>query len=249
MNNLLSGDDTVSIDPDKDYYEELVGTGKKFQDQKALARGKFEADMHIKTLEIKMDQLRADYLKEREENVAKAKLEELRDQILNHKVSNEPVNTDPKKPEMDLDLIDTRVSERYKALREQDKEQENFEFVKDKLTKRFGSNYKNQIKDTIQELDLTEDEVNSMARRRPKALLKALGADEQPQQRPGYEAPPKTSSGFAPKPLQKRTWAYYQDLKTKKPNLYYDPKINIQMQKDHIALGAEFEDGDFHAYG
>jgi hypothetical protein len=38
----------------------------------------------------------------------------------------------------------------------------------------------------------------------------------------------------------KRTWAYYQELKKTNPKLYLDPKISVQMDKDAIALGDAF---------
>ena len=78
---LLSGDQTPQIDPNKDYLAELVGEGKKFKTDKDLARGKYEADLYVKTLERQLDELRNDHLKLREDYTARAKLEELLGQL------------------------------------------------------------------------------------------------------------------------------------------------------------------------
>ena len=90
-----------------------------------------------------------------------------------------------------------------------------------------------------------------MARKRPKALLKILGVDREPRQ-DSFQSPPQNqrrSDGFAPRGAQKRTWAYYQELKKANPQLYFDPKIAVQMQKDAIELGEVFRDGDYYRTG
>ena len=48
--NTKSTSQTVSIDPDKDYFEELVGDDKPFKSPKDLARAKLESDKFIEQL-------------------------------------------------------------------------------------------------------------------------------------------------------------------------------------------------------
>ena len=45
---------------------------------------------------------------------------------------------------------------------------------------------------------------------------------------------------------KRRTWSYYQDLKTKNPTEYWRTKTQVQMHKDALALGEAFADGDFN---
>jgi hypothetical protein len=49
------------------------------------------------------------------------------------------------------------------------------------------------------------------------------------------------SDSFAPK-SDKRTYSYYENMRKTNPNLYLDPKISIQMDKDAQALGEAFFD-------
>ena len=42
---------STTIDPEKDYTAELVGEGKKFKDNKELARSKVESDLFISHLQ------------------------------------------------------------------------------------------------------------------------------------------------------------------------------------------------------
>lgn len=240
--SLLTGTDSNQLDPEKSYLEQLVGDGRKFKDQEALARGKYEADVYVKTLERKLDQVTTDYLEAKENAISKVEFE----QLLNKLSSGEkPIVPDvQKKPEVDLSQLDSLVDNRLKAFENTKKQEENYRMVKTKLAETFGSNLENHLS----ELGISGEEAAQLAKTNPNLLLKALGVDQQPKQ-PGFQAPPRNTSGFTPKPAQKRTWSYYQDLKNKNPNLWLDPKINVQMQKDHIELGAAFEDGDFNRFG
>src|SRR3990167_9931986 len=88
--NLLNPDttdDSVQLDPDTDYLKLLTGPGGKFYDPdekmalQKLSRGKYEADAFIPILEKRLDEIRKDYVKTREENIAGAKLQELLDKL------------------------------------------------------------------------------------------------------------------------------------------------------------------------
>src|ERR1700720_2008501 len=73
--------ETNQVDDNTDYYSLLVGENAKFKNEKDLAKGKYIGDQYIQTLESQMDNLRKDYLKEKEQNVARAKLEDLLDRL------------------------------------------------------------------------------------------------------------------------------------------------------------------------
>lgn len=251
---LLTGEQTETLDNSKDYFQELVGEGRKFKSKEDLAKGKFESDLYINTLQSRMDELRKDYLKEKEDNVAKARLEELIDQL--NKTSQRPSNNEPTPPVIDGNqpkfdpkeiesLVSTKIQEHDRAKREQ----ENFNEVRNKLKEQYGSNYQSVLKQKIEELGLDETFMNDLARKHPSVLLKTLGVGEQVQQEQ-FQSPPRSSirnDNFKPSSGQKRTWAYYQDIKKNNPTLYHDPKTTVQMHKDYETLGSDFEDGDFNA--
>lgn len=254
MNNLLEEDNTPQIDPNKDYLLELVGEGKKFKTPQDLARGKFEADNYVKTLTIKLDEMRNDYMKLDADYKARATLEELMTQLKpqqQQSSNTEPKVNDVKMPEIDPKHIESLVDSRIKTNKILEREQENFNKVKEKLKEKLGTNYQDSLSKHIDSLGLTVDDMNALAKKSPTAFFNALKIDE-PTQEDSFQTPPRTSQRndtFLPKGGPKRTWAYYQELKKKDRNLYYDPKTNIQMEKDRQALGAEFEDGDFNKFG
>jgi len=247
--SLLAEEETTTIDPNKNYLEELVGEGKKFKTAEDLARGKYEADTYIEIMKKRQDELRADYLKMRDEAMAKAKLEELISKLDNKQSHvDEPKNEERVKP-LDLNEIDTLFSNKLREHEVARKQQENLKLVKDKLIERFGNNYQSTVKQQIESLGITEEVFTQMAQNYPQMVFKTLDIDK-PRATEQFPAPPRNSVQGLPQSGKKdRTWTYYQELKKTNPRLYYDPKIAKQMHDDYQRLGEAFEDGDFKAYG
>jgi hypothetical protein len=137
-----------NVDPNVNYLEELVGEGKKFKSVDDLARGKYEADQYINTVIQQKDQLLQDYNRLKADYEATASLKEIADRIAS---SNQQFNTrdntnDANEPSvLDFDF-DTAFTQKYTALKEQEKMVENERQVDLKLKERFGANYGNVIK-------------------------------------------------------------------------------------------------------
>lgn len=253
MTDLFNEDITPQFDQNKNYLEELVGEGKKFKTPEDLAKGKAYADVTIETLTKKMDELRADYLKAREENTTTAKLQDLIDQMESRVNNDTQVATHQKANEdeksgLKIEDIDLLISDKMSQFEAQKRETANANAVQSKLKERFGEKSQSFLMEQMETLGLTRENVNEMARKQPNVLIRALGLDQVPQTE-NFQAPPRSAlrnDNFAPKGGQKRTWSYYQELRKSKPDLYHDPKTNIQMQKDAIELGDAFMDGDFN---
>lgn len=250
MAGILDQEDQNDIDPNKNYYEELVGDGRKFKDNEDLAKGKYMADMHIKMLERRMDELRADYIKEQSENATRAKLEDLLKTMETRPASSDQplANVVPDtSPKFDLSEIEKRMEEKLSqglsAYETANRQKANTNSVVSKLKERYGDNYQPVVKQQIQSLGMTDEMFNQMVKDAPQALLKTLGIGDQPER---FQSPERSSGQFAFKGPQKRTWSYYQELKQKNPRLYHDPKTLIQMEKDALELGDAFGDGDFN---
>jgi hypothetical protein len=247
--NLFNAQDPT-VDPNKNYIEELVGEGKKFKSVEDLARGKFESDLYIKTLESRSDELRNDYLKLREENMAAASLRELVDQLTKERqqlASSDSTNNakEDTKPAINPDELKSLVSNTVQEIELNKRQQENYKSVVAKLTEHFGDNYQSALKKHIEELDLTEDDVNRMARTNPKVLFRTLGIDR-PTISQSFQSPPRSdrrSDNFI-SGSTKRTWSYYQKMKAENPKLYNDQKTTVQMHKDAVELGDSFFDTD-----
>lgn len=240
--NLL---DNLEVKDPTSYLNELVGEGKKFKDLEALAHGKHQSDVYVKTLERQLDQLKSDYSEARNELSSRTKFEELADRLTANRQPSYEQPAEHKKPEISMDQLKTIVANEIKETETLRKQEENFKFVQSKLSEIFGAD---NVESKLKEIGLDGVSAAQMAKLNPQLVLKALGVDSKPVQ-PGFQPPPKNTSGFTPEIKKERTWSYYQELYKTDPKLKFDAKTNVQMQKDYVALGAKFEDGDFHKFG
>lgn len=257
MNDLLSGGD---LSQPEDYWEELTGPGKKFDrtkyaDEKALyqaiARGKYEADATVDSRNRENEQLRKDYLQLDAEYKAGPKLQEMIDQMLQKRLDNDRTKDQQvnDKPELDLTKVDAIFDDKFNKREQLRRENENWRTVENKLKERWGSNYPNILRQQVEELGETPEFVNNLAKRNPQLFLRTFGLDREPVKET-FEAPLPNrmrNDSFAPQGGVKRTWTYYQKLKKDNPRQYLHPKTQDQMQKDAIAYGEDFNDGDFKA--
>lgn len=251
MTSLLQEDDQPHIDPNKNYLEELVGEGKKFKDTQELAKGKYLADQMVEFKNRQFDELNADYLKLRQEYNAGPKLQEAIDRLLAMQQTPDRDNTPNAnevndKPSFDPKEIESLVSSKIQEVEATRKQQENYNLVKNKLIERFGSNYQATLKTQIDDLGMTAEEADRLARNNPKVFLRTFELDK-PETKENFQSPPRSSRNdrFAPNTL-KRTWSYYQRMRAEQPDLYRQPKTQVQMLDDMRELGKEFEDGDFN---
>jgi hypothetical protein len=235
MNDLFQAET-----PPQDYLSELVGEGKKFSDTSALARGKWESDNYIKTLERQMDELRQDFTRLDTESKSRASIEEL----LNQKQpsSQEPTvrtETTQAKPDPNYDdIFDQRIRQHEQRKREQ----ENLSMVTNRLAERFGNDYQTKLQQTIDSVGLDQDMARNMARRSPEAFLKLVGVEQTTQP---FQSPPRPTSLNSLQKVQKeRTWSFYQELKKNSPAEYRSAKTNVQMHQDAQRLGEAFFDVD-----
>lgn len=234
----------------KNYFEELVGEGKKFKTPEDLAKGKAASDAYIKTLEEKLDELRADNSRQRDEINAGLSLKDLLDQIGESNSRGEPTQpartvTQPQTPAVDLKQLEDLVASRLQAHEATKQQEANAQVVLEKLREHYGDSYQNTLKQQMDELGIDENVARTWVRNHPKAFLKALGIDGPKARGESFQTPPRSTTGFAPQGTPKRTWSYYQEIKKKDPDAYYSPKITAQRHADAIALGDAFKDGDW----
>ena len=229
---------TVELDPNKNYFEELVGEGKKYKDQEALAKSRLFADEHIKNLETEKAQLLDDHLRLREEYNKALNLQELLDRL------KEQQSTDghtQQTMEQEKHLTVNDIESLLETRENKKREESNFQTVQRKLMEHYGSGYSQQLKTQAESLGMSAQEVDTMARTNPKAFERLFLSAPQTET---FDAPPSStrrSTTFAPQ-TNKRGWKYYEKLKAEQPDVYWLPKTQLQMHADAKALGDAFDD-------
>lgn len=223
--------------------EEILAKWKDKTPEEVL-KAKVEADLYINTLTKRQDDLSKDYLDMKQQLDATASLQELRDQIVNAKAtSNSDIpNANEGKESPEPVDIDKKVRQLIEETRRVERQTANSNMVQIKMKERFGNSYQEVLRGT----GLSEKQINEIAGDSPEAIFRLVGLNSDNKE--NFQTPPKSnqrSDSFAPK-VQKRTWAYYQELKKKDPILYSSKQITNQLHADYEALGPAFEDGDFH---
>lgn len=208
-----------------------------------LEKAKLHADTHIEIVERENKELRDLLIRERDENLAKAKMDEMIKKLDEHlSTSNKQpeVNetlTQPQSPEQIEGLVSKKIQE-YEFTK---KSTDNFNQVKAKLQERFGNNYQTIIKDQIDKLGLTIEDVDALARKSPNAFFNTLGIDitKKPET---FQTPPKSSGSFMTKTPELTRYSQYQELRKANPKLYHDRKFQIEIEKKAQEIGEAFFD-------
>jgi len=251
LNPDNTNDSGVTFDPNKNYLEELVGEGKKFKDNQALAKGKAESDIFIKTLEREKKELLEDYTKLREEVNTRASLQDLVTQLAQVKaqsasnenpedgLGNETRNEPVIKPEDIEKLVSNKLSE----LKQSEKRQTNLDTVRQALTKKFGSNY--QTSQLANRIGVDEKTFIDMAANHPTVVIKSLGLEESRKDDSFSPPPPssRSSASFVPETTD-RTDKYYERMRREDPQKYHSREIQLQRHADAQRLGEGFFDAD-----
>lgn len=246
MNESLFSSDNK--DDNKDYLAELVGEGKKFKSAEDLAKGKYFADADIAIKNRQLDEMRDLVIQQREQINTQESLEALIDQIKQRELASS-TNTPAKevketKPMSDNDL-DTLVSSKIQQHELRKKFQSNLDIVNAKLEEQFGDKVASVLKTKMDELDLTKEDIDALAKKSPIAFFNTLGLNV--KQTENFQAPPRSqvrNDNFKPT-TEKRTWAWYKQ-KYKNRDFVYNKDLNVQMAKDAAELGDSFYDGDFY---
>lgn len=240
-NSLFDQNNNDAIDPAKDYFTELVGEGKRYATPQEIARGKVEADRHIKTLEKELGDLRQDL-------AARLTLEQYSDKIAEmiNKSSGANQNTENNGGEEkqtqsktlsedDLEkFFNTKIASREQARTRQ----ANVSYVQSELKKALGDDYSTRITEAANSLGLDKDSLNKMAEEQPKAFLKLFVPTQKQEE---YLTHPRSSVVFKPSTSSERNYTFYQEerkrLKDDKKAL---KRLETQEYQDALRLGDKF---------
>lgn len=248
MTDSLLPQTEQKLDLTKSYLNDLVGPDKRYDSPEALARAKYHADEHIKQVEQENKALRDDVLRFREENIAKQKLEDLLDQLQGRKT--EPPAQEPKREEnraIDMNQIKSLIDQSIKQTKQTDTWNQNLSTVQQKLIEKYGNDYATHYQQQLQRLDLSKEEADDFARRKPSTFMQMLGID-QPRQQQQYQAPPKNIGSPMPTVPQTRDWAYYENLRKTNRNEYLSQRTQLQMLQDRMEQGDSFMTPGYDPY-
>lgn len=234
------------IDPNRDWFEEYVGEGKKFKDERDLAKGKAHSDAFIKRLEDEMLQLRT-------ELNTRLKLEEfvtkMNSQSTGANQTTQTVGTGTSTDGTALNAIspediDNIVEQKLIAKEAAVKAQNNVQSVKSKLQAAYGGDFQNTLRSKTKELGLTEEFVADLAKTSPQALLTLLGIQEgqEARQQDNVFAPRTSVNTISMSQLTpgEKTFKDYEKMRKQNPAVYWSNGVQNEIHKQALKLGERF---------
>lgn len=231
--NLFEDQGDPQIDDTSDHYAELVGEGKKYKDNAALAKAILAKDAFIEQLKSETAGLRTDLS-------TRIKLEEFLDKMnstqrpTQQAADNHAENSQEKPAVTTLEDVKKVIAqERAEAAR-----QANLLAVAETLQKNFGPNFASRLREATSQLGMSEAAMQELAASNPQAFYKLVGVGEKTKET--FEAPPRGTSRPPQEGSGRRNRAYYQKLQRENPVEYWSPRIQNEEFQEAQRQGDAF---------
>jgi hypothetical protein len=244
MSELFTDQVDFEIDPEKDYFQELVGEGKKYKDPVAAGRALVEKDAFIEKLKREAQAEREEAARIREELNSRQTLQSLIDQIKTMRTTERPDGGDhsPERPDPNQTTnsgpdIEKVVETILEQKTRQSVEKANAARVVEVLKQNFGPGYAEVLRKKVRELGLDEDLLDRLAKTNPSAFFKLVDVSETPK---APSNPPQSLRKSPDSTSGTRNFEYYEKLRRTDRDRYWSPEVQAQLIKDAAALGNDF---------
>lgn len=224
-------------------FEDLVGEGKKYRDQDAVAHAIAEKDRFI-------ERLKQENAEAREAAQKRANEEEFLTRMETLSRGKSPETRDPPSTEgTQTTAITPETIEQMLEAREAKKAREtNLSTSLQKLQETFGDDYKRHVQKQAQSLNTTTAELTELASKSPAAFLRLMGIGEQTKA-DAFSAPPRSSMTVQPGTVNSNTkdYAYYAKQRLEKgEGWYFSLPVQKEIWEQAKALGPAFGVPDPH---
>ncbi len=223
----------------------------KFKDEKgeldvvALAKGKYEADQAIAQRNQELAGLRSDLDTRLNMEQLLADLKAKASSLTGPEDGTPNPSAQPEtivKP-----ITDEELRAKYQEFANQEKQKESLErnvaFVREELTKAFGSSFEAKVLAKASELGVNREFLTSMAATAPKAFLELVGAHGTPRSvDPNVGIAPR-SSLQSTAPSGTKNYAYYQKLMKDDPREYWSVRVQKELHAQALKQGDAFYQG------
>lgn len=224
MTDVFQADPAVepALDETKNYFEDLVGEGKKFSDPEKLARAKLESDRYIARLLSEQNELREALNKRNNEEEFLTRMEQLTKP--RQQENPEPPRVDQPEeksaltPDQVLKLLDEREAKKNA--------ERNLEQVLGRLSEVYGPDYQSRVQTQAKALGVGTEFLSNIAQQNPQAFYKLMGLDDAPKKPDPYTnfAPPRSTATFQPNAGSQKDYRYWAAQRADKGENWYFSK-------------------------
>lgn len=246
MNNPTPTPDSTQNDPTGSVLGALVGPGKKYANEEALAKSRLDADAYIQKLENETAELRSvtnTLLSEMDQLKARASILDRINPPGNNGTdpSRQPVSN-PSQPPAPNAISQDDVEKLIEQAEQKKAARKNISDVDAALTKALGSDAQAYVKQKASDLGMDVEELHAIAAKSPNAFLSMIGINSQ--------GPVPGNSMYVagnPRGVQNpsapiRNKSFYDKMQKEMGTVKFvmDKNVQIQMHKDMQALGDNF---------
>ena len=231
--NVIDQNDPVSS---------LVGEGKKYKDQTALALAVIEKEKHIQNIQSENARMREALTNNQTDQKIDQLLEALKATPAVTPVTNPGVNQTP--PLVNQNSPGLTLEDVEKALQKRDersKEEKNVDLSKQRLQEVYGADWELAVSKAAKTLNESVDFINGIAKRNPDALIKIVSSAVQPTQKVSNPnllngtVPPNNASNSGVK-----NKAYFDSVMKSDPKLYWSIPFQMELHKTAREAGPAF---------
>jgi|TARA_Y100000296_G_scaffold80058_1_gene104902 hypothetical protein len=216
----------------------LVGDGKKFSDDEALAKGKYESDQFVEQLQSENKGLR-------EELDRRITTEDTVDKLLQERQSTQQQEgvTTPS-PQMSEQDIAELVKQTIETTRTAEAEQNNISQADKAMEDRFGDKRAEWLAGKATELGVGIAFLQSIAAASPKLFLTTVGLEGQtPKGQGGVSQGSTNTEALNANPVSPGTtpgtFKWYEEQRKANPRGFWAPETQQQLMKDRTEKGEE----------
>lgn len=228
------------VDPEKDYFAELVGEDKPYKTEKDLARAVAEKEAFIQRTTRENAELREDLKASR----ATKRLEEMLDQMQALQARQEPPSNDDnqrREPERQSPQLTLKEVEEFVSRRDREKSQrDNRDTVMRKLQSVYGENYVSKVKETASQLNADVEFLDSLAVNNPPAFFKLMGIEDKRQEDNSILSPPRGRTNTTAFTANKKNWPYFENMRKADPSRYHSIQTQNEMHQEALKQGEAF---------
>lgn len=223
----------------KDPYAELVGEGKKYKDNTALAKSRIEADNYIATLEREKAEMREELSKLSKAPPGEDAVKSLIERI--EKASTKQ-NGDNQAGTLSREDIEKLVREGINVNDTERTKKANYLLSNAELNNQFKGDATaaaRHLSDRMSKLGLAPEAVRQLAETNPK-VFRELFVPSPGMARPSNDMPPARTGVLPDVGGEERGKKYYDKLRKEMGHKFYEPAMQQQRMKDRIRLGEAF---------
>jgi hypothetical protein len=219
------------------FVERLVASkGEQWNDPEVIAKGKVEADDHIKSLEQQLKDLREDlgkqdYSKQLLETLQQSKAQETPPAAVVQE------GTQPAVTPVEAETIESLVAQALQKRETIATAESNLALANASMVETFGTEAAATVQAKANELGMSLDSLRALAAQSPAAFASLIGSA--PVSQAGSAPRTSVNSAAAFQSNGDRDYAYYAALRKSDKERYYSPQVQREMLADRQKLGRE----------